>query len=261
MSYESNVAQYKLEYSVLDIAALQYIYGPSKNARTGDETYAVDASITNFIWDGAGNDTLSVAGASASATVYLTAGYQGFIGTKSSRITDAGQITVNFGTVIENLIGSSNADNLYGNAVANLIQGEVGSDFLSGLDGNDTLRGGSGVDSLTGGNGFDVFNYTQITDSTDTEFDTISALEAGDKITFTGMAGVTLKSDAFTFTSSISNTVTAIKNDYSIANKIVFFTDGTDGYVFIKGAGTGTDFSNSMVKVAGKTTAHYEVAI
>ena len=182
MSYNQNNAQRKLEYSDLDIAALQYIYGPSKSARTGNQTYTVDATKSNFIWDGAGTDTLSVAGVSAGATVYLTAGYQGFIGTKADRITDAGQITVNFGTVIENLVGSSHGDDLYGNEVGNSINGGAG---------NDTLTGGAGVDSLIGGDGVDVFNYTKKTDSTDTAFDVIGTLDSGDKISFTGLEGVT----------------------------------------------------------------------
>lgn len=75
--------------------------------------------------------------------------------TKASTITSAGQITVNFGSVIENLTGSAFDDKLYGNEIANLIDSGSGNDQLEGWAGNDTLWGGAGNDSITGGVGND----------------------------------------------------------------------------------------------------------
>ena len=51
MSYVSNANQYHLKLQDLDIAALQYIYGPSTTARTGADTYTISETSTNFIWD------------------------------------------------------------------------------------------------------------------------------------------------------------------------------------------------------------------
>jgi hypothetical protein len=86
----------------------------------------------------------------------LTPGYWGYLGiTKTSTITSAGQITVNFGSVIENLTGSAYADKLYGNEIANSIDGGLGNDLLEGWNGDDTLFGGIGNDSITGGVGND----------------------------------------------------------------------------------------------------------
>jgi Ca2+-binding RTX toxin-like protein len=76
MSYTSNKAQYHLAYSPLDIAALQYLYGPSKTARTGNDTYTLAASEANFVWDGAGTDTLSASGQTLPVTLYLEPGYR-----------------------------------------------------------------------------------------------------------------------------------------------------------------------------------------
>ena len=156
MSYEKTKAQYLIQFSPLDIAALQYLYGPNKTARTGNDTYKISTSSPNFVWDGAGLDLIDAGSVNQAATVYLTPGYQGFLGSaKAEKITTSGQITVNFGSVIENLIGSNYDDNLYGNEVGNKIEGGAGSDSIEGWDGDDTLLGGAGNDLLTGGSGND----------------------------------------------------------------------------------------------------------
>jgi len=159
MSYTVSAAQYQLQYSPLDIAALQYIYGPNPSARTGNDTYTVSESSSNFIWDGAGSDTLDLSAARQGGSFYLTPGYWSYFGNAAaSSITAAGQVTINFGTQIENLVGSNFADKLYGNELANLITGGAGDDTLDGGAGNDILVGGTGNDVITGGAGFDVFS-------------------------------------------------------------------------------------------------------
>ena len=169
MSYTEYPAQYYLQYSPLDIAALQYLYGPSPTVRTSDDIYQVSATTSNFIWDGAGTDTITLANISQTATVYLTPGYWGYVGTKSSLITVAGQIAVNFGTVIEQLVGTAQSDALYGNEISNTIDGGAGNDLIEGWgaddsliggQGNDTLAGGLGNDSLDGGAGTDTAAFS-----------------------------------------------------------------------------------------------------
>ena len=147
MSYESSPDQYSFNFSPLDIAALQYIYGPSTKARTGNDNYAISQNSYNFIWDGAGNDTLDASVLTQGATLYMTPGYWSFVGSaRASTITSAGQATVNFGTVLENLIGSAFADNLHGNDVNNVINGGAGNDQITGGGGNDNIDGGVGID-------------------------------------------------------------------------------------------------------------------
>lgn len=163
MSYDESPLEYHLAYSVLDIAALQYLYGPSPTARTGNDTYAVGSATTNFIWDGAGVDTLDASAQTQAVTLYLEAGYWGFVGSKASRITSAGQVTVNFGSVIENLTGGSGSDKLYGSSLANIIKGGAGNDIINGYAGSDTLHGGLGNDSLLGGDGRDTASYANAT--------------------------------------------------------------------------------------------------
>ena len=78
MSYTDSPSEYYLRYSPLDIAALQYLYGPSKSARTGNDKYTVSSSSANFIWDGAGTDLIDASAANQAATIYLTPGYWGY---------------------------------------------------------------------------------------------------------------------------------------------------------------------------------------
>jgi Ca2+-binding RTX toxin-like protein len=164
MSYTQRDQDNVLSYSPLDIAALQYLYGPSKTVRTGNDTYAVKPTDANFIWDGVGNDTLSAVGASQPVTLYLEPGYWSYFGAaKAATITSAGQITINFGSTIENAIGTSAADSIFGNSVANSIEGGAGADSLSGLDGFDTLVGGAGDDILDGGADLDIASYVKTT--------------------------------------------------------------------------------------------------
>ena len=147
MSYESSPDQYSFNFSPLDIAALQYIYGPSTKARTGNDNYAISQNSYNFIWDGVGIDTLDASALTQGATLYMTPGYWSFVGSaRASTITSAGQATVNFGTVLENLIGSAFADNLHGNDVNNVINGGAGNDQITGSGGNDNIDGGVGID-------------------------------------------------------------------------------------------------------------------
>lgn len=157
MSYNRTPAEYKLTFSELDIAALQYLYGPSKKSRTGDNTYVYKTAAPNFIWDGGGEDMIDASSSYAAVAIYLEPGYQGFnwFFGKSDQITSAGQITVNFGTEIENLIGSAYDDFLVGNWLDNEIHGNDGNDRIYGQQGDDSLVGGDGDDELSGWTGND----------------------------------------------------------------------------------------------------------
>ena len=147
MSYNDSSAQYYLQYSPFDIAALQYIYGPNPTVRSGNDTYTVSESSSNFIWDGAGTDTLDLSGAKQGGSFYLTPGYWGYFGNApASSITSAGQVTINFGTQLENLTGSNFADKLYGNELDNMITGGAGNDTIDGGQGTDSVKF---LDSLT----------------------------------------------------------------------------------------------------------------
>lgn len=147
MSYTDRSADYHLRYSPFDIAALQYLYGPSAAATTNN-VYQLRTDSCNFIWDGGGSDTIDGSSLTQALCLYLEAGYWGYIGSKSSLISASGQITVNFGSVIENANGGTGNDVITGNSAANQLAGGGGNDTLDGGAGNDTLDGGAGTDTV-----------------------------------------------------------------------------------------------------------------
>ena len=169
MSYESNwnhgnPALYEESGPrVLDVAAIQYLYGVNKNARTGDNVYTLK---DKYIWDGAGNDTLDASAESYGVNINLEEGSWIHSGSKKSSLFSEGQAFIGFGTEIENAIGSSHDDRIVGNNKANtlngkagndILSGKVGNDILNGEAGNDVLNGNAGADRMVGGAGNDVY--------------------------------------------------------------------------------------------------------
>jgi len=94
--------------------------------------------------------------------------------------TQFDNVSIAYGTTIENAIGGSARDLLQGNEVANTLQGMGGNDVLHGFEGNDTLVGGDGADTF-------VYGAKDLTGT-----DTISDFQTGvDKIDLTALTGVT----------------------------------------------------------------------
>ena len=161
---------------VLDIAAVQALYGADPTTAAGDDvyTFATNTPFMLSIYDAGGNDTIDVSGMSRGSLVDLTPGSYSSIGYYSldaqkadtiakygpyfadfitKAYTDAGtaytfadNLGIAFSTVIENAIGGPHDDILIGNQVANRLTGGGGNDVLAGAAGNDTLDGGSGLD-------------------------------------------------------------------------------------------------------------------
>lgn len=127
-------------YSVLDVQALQYLYGANTSTASGNDSYSIDLTQTHYetLWDGGGTDTINLTGNGATFSLV-----QGAINRDSS---GDGVISMAYGMTIENLNGTTGNDTLTGNAAANVIDG----------------RGG--VDSMSGGLGDDVYIVTQTGD-------------------------------------------------------------------------------------------------
>lgn len=143
LSYTESEDDYVFVFRDLDIAALQYLYGPAKVAgtaahQTGNNAYVLNETTRNFIWDGGGTDTLDASSGSKRVVLSLEVGSHSYFGDAASNfITAAGQITINIGTQIENAIGTAFADILGGNAADNRLQGLAGNDAIDGLAGLD----------------------------------------------------------------------------------------------------------------------------
>lgn len=169
----SEVAPHTLQ--LLDILALQTIYGANMNKLSGDTVYTLNGMNPNSdksdpflytIWDGGGIDTLDASQSSVSAELDLRQGRFSSIGAGVSWDIDAnavndpdpGNVAIAYGAEIENAIGTSKADTLIGNDLANNIVGGGGNDIITGGLGDDILEGGSGTDSYyyTIGDGMDT---------------------------------------------------------------------------------------------------------
>jgi Ca2+-binding RTX toxin-like protein len=151
---------YPTSLMINDILALQFLYGANTSHHAGNDSYswASTQSVFETLWDGGGIDTLDAASQAQGTVLYLTPGKWSQIGVPffngQSNVRDT--LTIAYGAVIENAIGSAFADTLEGNAAANALSGGDGGDSLLGLDGNDTLDGGGGADRLVPGTGNDA---------------------------------------------------------------------------------------------------------
>ncbi len=171
---------------VIDIAAVQAIYGADPTTNAGDNFYQFDASaaVVQSVYDAGGKDTFSFENFTRPVIVDLAPGgysslgvfsrddqiasyvaqFPGFasfiaqtIGSVADLFTWEDNLGIALTTTIENAVGGSGNDRIFGNDAANNIEGGNGNDVLGGGNGRDTLSGGAGNDSLDGGSGDDQF--------------------------------------------------------------------------------------------------------
>jgi hypothetical protein len=188
-----------------DVRAMAELYGLSTTTRTGDTIYGFGNNSGRAIYnatlgsvsvytvvDSGGIDTLDYSGFDATQTINLNAETYSNIG------GGFGNISIGFGTVIENAIGGSGSDVITGNGANNALTGNGGNDVMSGAGGSDTLTGGGGSDILTGGTGNDIFRDTKAGLSGDI----ITDFTIGDSIVLTDatLAGFTFSLTGNTLT-------------------------------------------------------------
>lgn len=160
MSYTSELSTraYPSTPQILDILALQYIYGANMNTRRGNDTYKFSptAQVNRTIWDAGGKDTLDLSNQTTNSNINLTEGsYSRF--SRHAATETASLLGIAYGVTIENAKGGSGQDRMIGNAAANSLIGGAGNDDLRGKGGNDTLDGGTGADKMAGGRGTDTY--------------------------------------------------------------------------------------------------------
>ena len=146
---------------VLDILAIQEIYGANMSTRAGNDLYqytpSTSAPVIETIWDAGGDDTISAILFSNSVTIDLRPAHFSTIAIDKPLDTLPGgggseevltqNIGIAYGALIENALGGSGADHLVGNDINNVLTGNDGNDSITGGFGNDTIDGGTGDDS------------------------------------------------------------------------------------------------------------------
>ncbi|EJT04733.1 M10 family metallopeptidase, partial [Rhizobium sp. CCGE 510] len=166
-------------FMMLDIAALQEMYGADYTTNSGDTVYKWNpnqgityvngvAAITPAanrifatIWDGGGTDTYDLSAYTTGLRIDLRAGgYSVFSqsqlaylgggpnnGYARGNIFNALLYHDNVASLIENVQAGSGNDTIIGNEADNTLWGNAGNDSLTGGSGNDTLIGGTGNDT------------------------------------------------------------------------------------------------------------------
>ena len=148
MSYDDNSVTFNGTLRPLDWMALTKFYGVKSTYNAGDDTYNFSTSGGKFIIDGAGLDTISAADTSLDVTIDLRHGAHSHLGSKSSYITSAKQLTISHGSDIENVETGSGDDRVIATGLDNLITTGAGDDVIFAGGGSDVIRSGTGSDQI-----------------------------------------------------------------------------------------------------------------
>jgi serralysin len=199
-------------YMMLDIAALQEMYGADYSVNSGATVYrwtpgsgktwvngqvGIDPGgnrIFATVWDGGGRDTYDLSAYDAGVRVDLRPGqYSVFSrgqladlgggpngGDARGNIFNALLHDGNARSLIENAVGGAGNDVLWGNGVRNSLTGNAGGDRLCG---------GGGADVLAGGKGADVFVFAGASQSRPGCFDRIVPSGGAPAFELPGRAG------------------------------------------------------------------------
>ena len=123
-----------------DLLALRYLYG-TRAFETGNNTYtfndASGRSVSNLVDDG-GTDTLDFSAVTAAVSVNLTPGAYSSVGKLANGTSALANLTISLDAVIENVVGTAQADFMLGNAASNTFTGGGGNDTINGAAGIDT---------------------------------------------------------------------------------------------------------------------------
>ncbi|WP_457090941.1 M10 family metallopeptidase [Microvirga sp. P5_D2] len=162
---------------MVDIAALQHLYGANFGTHAGNTAYTWnpetgqafingagqdvpgDNRVLMTVWDGGGVDTYDLSNYATNLRVDLRPGeWSSVSSSQTAMLGDENPARGNIAnamlhqgdirSLIENAIGGPGSDIIIGNQGSNTLNGGSGADKLSGLGGSDTLVGGPGKDSF-----------------------------------------------------------------------------------------------------------------
>ncbi len=184
-AYSNTAWSFAQSWMMLDIAALQHLYGADFTTNSGNTvykwspnsgiTYVDGVAVINpgqnrifaTIWDGGGTDTYDLSAYATGVRISLRPGGHSMfseaqraelgINQKArGNIFNALQYKDDLRSLIENVLGGTGNDYIEGNDIGNTIRGNNGADNIIGQAGDDTLHGDAGGDTLNGGAGVDA---------------------------------------------------------------------------------------------------------
>jgi serralysin len=175
--YTNEQFGYPQTFMMLDIAALQHLYGADYGVNAGNTAYTWSPTTGQMfvngvgqgqpganrvfltIWDGGGNDTYDMSNYTNAVNINLAPGSWSITSNAQranlgnghfaqGNVYNALLFQGNNASLIENAIGGSGSDTIIGNNAGNSLDGGAGNDTLRGLAGSNTLIGGPGNDKL-----------------------------------------------------------------------------------------------------------------
>ena len=241
---------------IADIRAIGTLYGLSTITRTGDTTYGFNnnsgravfnaslGTITAYtIYDSSGIDTLNYSGFFDNQNISLVQESFSNVG------AGIGNVSIGFGTVIENLLSGSGNDTLTGNSADNLINGGGGNDVINGGDGNDTLIGLYGNDTLNGGAGDgDIASYASASAGV-----TVN-LTSGAATSIAANDGALIGSDTLT---EIENIIGSDFADVLVGNSVANQITGGTGADTLTGGAAADMFRDTAAGLSGDTITDF----
>ena len=143
MSYISVGSTYSTSPMILDVAAVQALYGANMSTGLGDTIYSWNDYPIYTIWDVAGIDTVDLSNFSDDIVFSTTPG-------SLIEINDNSVVGIAEGVTIENFMGGLGNDIFYYKSGNKIFSGNQGNDVFIVDAQNNSLQvsGGSGIDAL-----------------------------------------------------------------------------------------------------------------
>ncbi len=192
-----------ITFQLMDIAALQYLYGANISYNSEDTLYTFTDEIPlQTLWDGGGYDTLDFSQLSNAIEANISEG--GF--TSAGRTSSYSGTTVNginnlaiaYDAEIEQLIATDYDDQITGALHDNDIELAAGDDLYIWQGGHDQVTGGEGQDSII----FDsLFSRWTLDTSKGLVLDQLTLIENnsnGNAVTFTEVETLTFSNGSYT---------------------------------------------------------------
>ena len=195
--YSNGIYSYPQSMMMLDIAALQHMYGANFTASAGDDHYSWNPDTGQFfiggagqtmpgfnrvfqtLWDGGGRDSYDFSLYATALSVDLRPGEWTF--TSSAQLANLGDGHMARGNIANALLYLGDLRSL----IEDVFGGSAGDTIIGNIADN-VIDGGLGADSMTGGAGNDVYMVDDVGDLV-----TELAGEGSDEIR-TGLAGYSL---------------------------------------------------------------------
>lgn len=175
--YSNELFGFAQTYMMLDMAALQHMYGANFTTNAGDTVYRWEPDsgrtfvngavaiapgenrIFMTVWDGGGQDTYDLSAYATDLFLDLTPGGSSHLSAAQTAYLGNGQeargnvynallFQGDTRSQIENAKGGAGNDMIVGNSARNSLTGGAGNDWLDGRAGGDTMTGGTGDDAF-----------------------------------------------------------------------------------------------------------------